>query len=85
MEQPQVQKSTQPNRQTSSGEISKRDIEICTECTDLLRTAAEKCRAWSKESQTALCKGGLATAAFVCEGIARSMDECMGHLKKGHH
>lgn len=82
MEHPQTQNSS---HKTLKVGVSARDIEICTECTSLMKTAAEKCLTWSKESQTALCKGGLATASFVCEGIARSMEECMGHLKKGHH
>lgn len=81
----QNQESNQKGRQDQKSKNSGRDIEICAECTALLKAAADKCRAWSKESQTSMCKGGLATAAFVCDGIARSMEECMSHMKEGHH
>jgi hypothetical protein len=61
-----------------------RDMAICTECSSLMKLTAAKCRAWSKESQTSICKGGLAMAAFVCEGVAHSMEECMIQTKKQH-
>ena len=85
MKQQQTQKSTQKNHPKNKGEASERDIEICTECISLMKTTAEKCRSWSKESESAICRGGLATSAFVCEGIARSMEECMSQIKKDHH
>ena len=85
MKHQQTQKSTQKNNLKYKDQVSARDIEICTECISLMKTTAEKCRSWSKESESAICRGGLATSAFVCEGIARSMEECMSQIKKEHH
>lgn len=61
-----------------------RDSEICSECIDWMKKSADKCRAWSKESSSAICKGGLSTSAFVCDSIASSMDACMTEMKKQH-
>jgi len=78
----QTQTSTHGKHSTHEQEHSQRDIEICAECVDLMRKTAEKCRAWSKELHSAICKGGLSTSAFVCDSIARSMQECMDAMKK---
>jgi hypothetical protein len=56
---------------------SQNDIQICTDCITLMRSAAEKCREWSEDSTSSVCKGGLGTSAFVCDSLARSMEACM--------
>lgn len=56
---------------------SQNDIQICNDCITLMRSTAEKCREWSEESTSPVCKGGLGTSAFVCDSLASSMEACM--------
>jgi hypothetical protein len=56
---------------------SAQDHKICEECSEWMHKSAEKCRAWRERSESAVCKGGLATAAFVCDSLALSMETCM--------
>jgi hypothetical protein len=60
------------------------DLKICQECLSLMKTSADKCRSMSERSTSAMCKGGLSTAAFVCEGIANSMEKCIEMMTKSH-
>jgi hypothetical protein len=39
-------------------EYSGHDIEICRECVSLMRATPKKCRVWSGESNSPICKGG---------------------------
>jgi hypothetical protein len=64
--------------QHEMNEHSQRDIQICTDFSKEIRKTAEKCRSWSAESSSSICKGGLATSAFVCDSLASSMESCMG-------
>jgi hypothetical protein len=59
---------------------SQNNIQICNDCITLMRSAAEKCREWSEESTSLVCKGGLGTSAFVCDSLASSMEACMHHM-----
>ena len=58
------------------------DQNICKECSDWMRKSAEKCRSWREKSESSVCKGGLATAAFVCDSLALSMEKCIEMLNQ---
>ena len=68
--------------QSEEHEHSENDVELCKECAELMKTAAEKCRSLSDQSTSPMCKGGLSTAAFVCEGLAKSMEKCIEAMTK---
>ena len=72
------------NTQTQEHNHTQKDSELCSECIDWMKETADKCRAWSKESSSSICKGGFSTSAFVCDSIASSMDACMAEMKKQH-
>jgi hypothetical protein len=55
----------------------KNDVQICSQYIALMKSTAERCRGWREESTSPLCKGGLATSAFVCDSLASSMEACM--------
>ncbi len=61
---------------------SAQDHKICEECSEWMRKSADMCRAWRERSESAVCKGGLATAAFVCDSLALSMETCMEMMNK---
>lgn len=78
---------TKAQKQTTKGghkqhANSAKDQQICTDCSAWMRQSAEKCRAWREESESAVCKGGLATAAFVCDSLALSMEKCMTMMRE---
>ncbi len=58
-------------------EHSEGDVKICEECIEVMIAAAEKCRSLVERSNSSMCKGGLSTSAYVCEGIAKSMEKCI--------
>lgn len=68
---------TAHNIETQKHEHSEGDVKICEECVELMKTSAEKCRSLSERSASPMCKGGLSTAAFVCEGVVKSMEKCI--------
>ena len=72
------------NTRTHEHNHSQKDSEICSECIEWMKKTADKCRTWSKESSSAICKGSFSTSAFVCDSIASSMDACMAEMKKQH-
>lgn len=72
------------NNELPKHEHSDGDVKICQECLDLMKSSAEKCRSLSEQSSTSMCKGGLSTAAFVCEGLAKSMEKCIEIMTKNH-
>jgi hypothetical protein len=71
------------NPSQHSHQHSHNDIQICTDCIGLMRSTAEKCREWSEESTSSVCKGGLGTSAFVCDSLASSMEACMKLMGAG--
>jgi hypothetical protein len=71
------QTESQTNNSIQDQAHSSHDIQICKECVELMRQSSEKCRVWSKETNSPVCKGGFATTAFVCDSLASSMEACM--------
>jgi hypothetical protein len=71
------QTESQTNNSIQDLAQSSHDIKICNECVELMRQTSEKCRIWSKETNSSVCKGSFATTAFVCDSLASSMEACM--------
>ena len=63
-------------------EHSEGDVKICEEFIELMNTSAEKCRSLIERSNSSMCKGGLSTSAFVCDGIIKSMEQCIEAMTK---
>ena len=63
--------------------LSRNDLLLCTEFTELMRTTAAQCKKWSEESTSPDCKVGMGTSAVVCAALAESMEKCMTHLGVG--
>lgn len=79
--------STNGSKQAKTGNGSKhdhsaQDLQICDECSALMRKSAEQCRSWREKTESAVCKGGFATAAFVCDSLAVSMEKCREMVAK---
>lgn len=72
------------NMEPQKPEHSEGDVKICQECLELMTNSAQKCRSLSERTTTAMCKGGLSTAAFVCEALAKSMEKCIEVMAKNH-
>lgn len=70
------------NMEHQEHEHSEDDVKICEECIELMNTAAAKCRSLIEQSNSSMCKGGLSTSAFVCEGIVKSMEKCIEAMTK---
>ncbi len=75
-------KPTTATNQLAHEGHSPKDHQICKDCSALMRTSAEQCRSWREASHSSVCKGGLATAAFVCDSLALSMESCLAMLAK---
>ncbi len=70
------------NMEQQTHEHSEGDVKICEECIEVMRASAEKCRSLIERSNSSMCKGGLSTSAYVCEGIVKSMEKCIEGMTK---
>ena len=72
------------NMEHQGHEHSEGDVKICEECIEVMKASAEKCRSLIEQSTSSMCKGGLSTSAYVCEGIAKSMEKCIEMMTENH-
>ncbi len=70
------------NMEHQEHEHSQDDVKICEECIEVMRASAEKCRSLIERSNSSMCKGGLSTSAYVCDGIVKSMEKCIEGMTK---
>lgn len=70
------------NMEHQGHEHSEDDVKICEECIEVMRASAEKCRSLIERSNSSMCKGGLSTSAYVCDGIVKSMEKCIEGMTK---
>ncbi|OYZ23572.1 MAG: hypothetical protein B7Y39_04510 [Bdellovibrio sp. 28-41-41] len=70
------------NMEHQGHEPSDGDVKICEECIEVMKASAEKCRSLIERSSSSMCKGGLSTSAYVCEGIVKSMEKCIEAMTK---